>query len=191
MILDFLTIFFLVVGFLLLIRLIRQRRRTLAKIVVEERVHELEPAAVGASSFGRRDIYSEDHDAIIKGGSVLISQDGLRERASSAWPDKGTAPKHLSQSDFDLSKLIAVLEAFAPNDVQNGIGDHFATDASTGKARPKMTSSDPAEEHSLSAPTTGPTLETETPGAVLEHRNTIISADDDLAKMLRKIGPDS
>jgi hypothetical protein len=191
MILDFLTVFFLVAGFLLLIRLIGQRRRTQAKIIIEERVRELEPPAVGASSFGRIHIYSEYHNAVIKGGSVLISQDNLHERAASAWPDKGTAPKHLGQSDFDLSKLVSVLEAFASNNVQNGIGDHFTTDASTVEARPKMTSSDPVEEHFLNAPATGPTVETQTPESVLEHRNTIISADDDLAKILGKIGSDS
>jgi hypothetical protein len=54
-----------------------------------------------------------------------------------------------------------------------------------------MRPSDPAEEHSLGTPTKGPSVETQTPESVLEHRNTIFSADDDLAKMLRKIGPDS
>jgi hypothetical protein len=109
-----------VTGLLLLIRLIRQQRRIQATIVIEESTHELEPPAVGESSFGRRDIHSEDLDTIIK----------------PSWDD-------------------------------------------------------PAEEHSLSAPAKEPTVETQTPESVLKNRNTIIFTDDDLAKMLRKIGPDS
>ena len=82
-----------------------------------------------------------------------------------------------------------MLEAFASNNVQNGIEDHVTTDASTVKARP-LTASDPAEEHSLGAPAKRTSVETQTPESALEDRNTIMSADDDLAKILRKIGPD-
>src|ERR1700733_15708537 len=186
MILDFLTVFFFVTGFLLLIRLIRQRRRTLTRIIIEERVREPEPQAIEASSFGRRDIYSEDLTTIIKTRPDLISRDGLQESASGAWPDNERAPKNQTRNDFDLSKLISVLEAFASNNIQNGIEDHVTRDASTVKARPL----DPAEEHSLDAPAKRTSVETQTPESALEDRNTIMSADDDLAKILRKIGPD-
>ena len=190
MILDFLTVFFFVTGFLLLIRLIRQRRRTLTRIIIEERVRELEPQAIEASSFGRRDIYSEDLTTIIKTRPDLISRDGLQESASGAWPDNGRAPTNQTRNEFDLSKLISVLEAFASNNIQNGIEDHVTTDASTAKARP-LTASDPAEAYSFGTPAKRTSAEAQTPESVLEDRNTIISADDDLAKMLRKIGPDS
>jgi hypothetical protein len=190
MILDLLTVFFLVTGFLLLIRLIRQRRRALTKIIIEERVREPGPQAIEASSFGTRDIHSEDLTTIIKARPDLISRDGLQEGASGAWPDNGRAPTNQTRNEFDLSKLISVLEAFASNNIQNGIEDHVTMDASTVKARP-LTSSDPAEVHSFGTPAKRTSVETQTPESVLEHRNTIISADDDLAKMLRKIGPDS
>jgi hypothetical protein len=54
-----------------------------------------------------------------------------------------------------------------------------------------LIASDPAEAYSLGTPTKRTSAEAQTPESVLEDRNTIISADDDLAKMLRKIGPDS
>jgi hypothetical protein len=172
MILDFLTVFFLVAGSLLLIRLIRQQRRAQATIVIEENKLELEPAAAGASSFGRRDAYSNDLDTISKATIDPISQGGLREKTSGTWTDEGKALKPPSQRNFDLSKLISVLEA----NVENGVVDHFTLD--------------PAKQHSLSIPPQGLSVEAQTPQSVLE-RSTIVSADDDLAKMLGKIDPDS
>jgi hypothetical protein len=89
MILDFLTVFFLVAGFLLLIRLIRQRRRTLDKIIIEKRVRELEPLAVGASSFGRRGTRHEESGTIFQVSSDhLVSQDGLQQEAPNVRPDE-------------------------------------------------------------------------------------------------------
>ncbi|MDR3486686.1 MAG: hypothetical protein P4M05_17515 [Bradyrhizobium sp.] len=195
MIFDFLTVFFLVAGFLLLIRLIRQRRRTLAKVIIEERVRELEPPTVGAPSFGRRGTRHDESGTIFQISSDhLISKDGLQQRAPDVRPDKERAWKYSNQDDFDLSQSISEIEGLISNNVQNNVEDRFITDVSAVKARPKMTSSDPAEEHSVGTPAKGPSVETQTPEPapepVLEHRNTIISADDDLAKMLRKIGPD-
>jgi hypothetical protein len=188
MILDFLTVFFLVAGFLLLIRLIRQRRRRL-KIIIEERVRELEPPAIGASSLGRRGTPYEGSGTIFQVNSDhLISKDGLQQKAR---PDERRAWKYSNQEDFDLSQSISEIEALISNNVQNNIEDRVTTDASTVKARPKMTSSDPAKEHSPGTPAKGPSGETQVPESALEYRNTIISADDDLAKILRKIGPDS
>jgi len=182
MILDFLTVFFLVVGFLLLIRLIRQRRRALAKIIIEERVRELELPAVGASSFGRRGTRHEVSGTIFQITSDhLISKDGLQQKAPDVRPDEERAWKYSNQDGFDFSQSILEIEALISNDVQNNIEDRFI---------PKMTSSDPAEEHSLGTPAKRPSVKTQTPESVLEPRNTIISADDDLAKMLRKIGPE-
>jgi hypothetical protein len=192
MILDFLTVFFLVAGFLLLIRLIRQRRRTLAKIIIEERVRELEPSAVGASSFGRRGIRHEESATIFQVSSDhLISKDGLQQEAPNVRPDEERARKYSNQDDFDLSLSISEIEALISNNVQNKIEDRFIADTPAVKAPPNMTSSDPAEEHSLGNPTKGPSGKTQPPESVLEHRHTTISADEDLAKMLRKIGPDS
>jgi hypothetical protein len=185
MILDFLTVFFLVAGFLLLIRLIRQRRRTLAKIIIEERVREreLEPPAVGASSFGRRGTGHEESGTIFQMSSDrLISKGGLRQETPDVRPDEERASKYSNQDDFDLSQSILEIEALISNNVQNKIEDRFI---------PKTTSSDPFEERSLGTPAKGPSVETQTPESVLEHRNTIFSANDDLTKMLRRIDPAS
>ena len=178
---------FLVAGLLLLIRLIRQRSCTLAKIVIEERV----PPTVGAASFGRRGTRYEESGTIFQVSSDhLISKDGLQQTAPNIRSDEERAWKYSNQDDFDLSQSISENEALISNNVQNNIEDRFVTGASAVKARPKMTSSDPAEGYSLDTPAKGPSVETQRPEFVLEHRNTIISADDDLAKMLRKIGPD-
>jgi hypothetical protein len=183
MILDSLTVFFLMVGFLQLIRLIRQRRRRLAKIIIEERVRELEPPAVGVSSFGRRGTRHAESGRIFQISSDhLISKDGLQQEAPDIRPDEERAWKYSNQDDFDLSQSILEIEALISNNVQNNIKDRFV---------PKTTSSDPAEEYSLGTPAEGPSVETQTPESALVHRDTIISADDDLAKMLRKIGPAS
>jgi hypothetical protein len=192
MILDFLTVFFLVAGFLLLIRLIRQRRHTLAKIIIEERVRELEPSAVEASSFGRRNTRHEESGMIFQVSSDhLISKDGFQQEAPNVRPGEEKAWKYSNQDDFDPSQSTSKIEALISNNVQNKIEDRFITDASAVKARPNMTSSDPAEEHSLGTPAKGPSVKGQTPESVLEHRHTTISADEDLVKMLRTIGPDS
>jgi hypothetical protein len=188
MILDFLTVFFLVAGFLLLIRLIRQRRRTLAKIIIEERVRELEPPPVGASSFGRRGTRHEESGTIFQ---ISSDQDGLQQEAPNVRPNKEKPWKFSNQDDFDLSQSISEIEALISNNIQNKIEDRFIADASAVKARPSMTSSDPAGEHSLGTPAKRPSVKRQTPESVLEHRHMTISADEDLAKMLRKIGPDS
>jgi hypothetical protein len=181
MILDILTVFFLVAGLLLLIRLIRQRRRTLAKIIIEERVRELEPPAVGASSFGRRGTRHEESGTIFQiSSNHLISKDGLQQKAPDVRPDEEKARKYSNQDDIDLSQSISEIEALISNNVQNNIDDRLI-----------ITSSEPAEEHSLGTPAKRPSVEPQTPQSILEHRNTIISADEDLAKMLRKIDPDS
>jgi hypothetical protein len=186
MIFDFLTVFFLVAGFLLLIRLVRQRRRRLAKIIIEERVRELELPAVGATSFGRRGTRHEESGTIFQISSDrLISKDGLQQKAPDERPDEQRAWKYSNQDDFDLSQSVSEIEALISNSVQNNIDDRFITNAPAVK----MTSSDPAKGHSPGSPPKGPVVETQTPESVLEHRNTIIDADDDLAKMLRKIGP--
>jgi hypothetical protein len=185
MILDILTVFFLVAGLLLLIRLIRQRRRRLAKIIIEEeeRVRELEPPAVGASSFGRRGSCHEESGTIFQiSSNHLISKDGLQQKAPDVRPDEEKAWKYSNQDDFNLSQSISEIEALISNNVQNNIDDRLI---------PKMTSSDPAEEHSLGTPAKRLSVEPQTPQSILEHRNTIISADEDLAKMLRKIDSDS
>jgi hypothetical protein len=171
MILDFLTVFFLVAGFLLLIRLIRQRRRTLDKIIIEKRVRELEPLAVGASSFGRRGTRYEESGTIFQVSSDhLVSQDGLQQEAPNVRPDEEKSWKYSNQDDFDLSQSISEIEALISNNVQNKIEDRFITDAS----RPSMTSSDPAEEHSLGTPEKGPSVKRQTPESVSEHRHTTI-----------------
>jgi hypothetical protein len=191
MILDFLTVFFLVAGFMLLVRLIRQRRRTLAKIIIEERVRELEPQAVGASSFGRRGTRYEKPGTIFEVGlDHLFPKDGLQKKAPDLRPDEESAWKYSNQDNSVLSQSISEIEALISNNVQNTVEERFVTENASVKARQKMTSSDSTEEHSLGTPAKGSTVETKRE-SVLEHRTTIVSADDDLAKMLRKIGPDS
>jgi hypothetical protein len=125
MILDFLTLFFLVVGFLLLIRLIRQRRRTPAKIIIEERVRELEPPAVGASSFGRRGTRHEESGTIFQISSDhLISKDGPRQQNPDVRPNEERAWKYSNLDDFDPQSILDI-EAPISNNVQNNIEDRF------------------------------------------------------------------
>jgi hypothetical protein len=174
MILDFLTVFFLVAGFLLLIRVIRQRRRTLAKIIIEERIRELEPSTVGASSFGRRGTRYEESGVIFEiSSNHLISKDGLQQKAPDVQPDEQRT--YSNHDDFDFSQSISDIETLISNNVQRNIGDRVTTDSSTVKARPKMTSSDPAEENSLGTPAKGPSVETQTPESVLYQISAIVT----------------
>jgi hypothetical protein len=190
MIIDFLTVFFLVAGLLLLLRLIRQRRRTRATIVIEENTVELERSAAELSGFRESGISSEELNSTSKPRWDLISQGSLQENPAGVWPDEGIPQKHPGQSNFDLSKLISILEGFASKNEQNGAGDHFTTDAATAKSQPKMTSSNTAGEHALNTAVKRPPVEAQTPGSISAYRDTIMSADQDLAKILRKIVPD-
>jgi len=178
MILDLLTVFFILAGFLLLVRLIRQPRRLQAKILVEERKQELEPPAIGARSVGP-DL-----------NLGLTSEAGLLEKPATVRPGEERAWERPTQKDYDLSRLISVFEALASTSVQNNMRVS-ATDTSPVKAQSEIESWDRSEERSLNTPTQGPSVEAQTSEPALEHRNTILSADEDLAEMLRKIRPDS
>ena len=127
MILDILTVFFLVAGLLLLIRLIRQRRRGLAKIIIEERVRELEPRAVGASSFGRRGSCYEEFGRIFQIRLEIISSLKMafnKRSPTCGWTKRGRGNTQ-TRMTLIFSQSISEIEALISNNVQNNIDDRL------------------------------------------------------------------
>jgi hypothetical protein len=192
MILDFLTVFFLVAGLLLLIRLIRQRRRALSKLIIENPTRPREqPATAVASSFAARDRYRQAPGPLQEVSLDQGPRPIVRQPAAARSPDE-EARRRPPAARFDHSRLTSMLETLASESAQDPRGNRAASGAvGVTAAEPSAAAGKPPAaigENTLGAP-----QPVEVPRSRPDHRKTITSADDDLAEMIGKLasGPDS
>src|SRR5258708_30786652 len=91
MILDLVTVLFLLAGSLLLLRLVRQRPHTISTVMIESTHDAEKPATAAISSFGRSGPYSENPTPILDVSPGNNTSVVVRQEARSA-PGESSPP---------------------------------------------------------------------------------------------------